>query len=167
MGTTTLDTSSFSPSPRSKGDAGLPQEGTADGTTRGEEGRRPCWGTDNGRDVVLSSQLQGRTGMRRALTAMGVLGLLAFMTPRQAEACSLCKYAGSICTADNCESVFTCQDVSFGRNSYADCWTDSGGCHLGSEFCRWASSIAPGGKTPADKAPICKEFVLFSHEKAS
>ncbi len=95
--------------------------------------------------------------MRRHLFAISLLVFCALTLPHPAQACDLCKYSGFVCVADDCEVVFVCQEQSFGKNSYADCWTDSGGCHTGTEFCRWAALVAP----------VCKEPVLFGNEKAS
>jgi hypothetical protein len=95
--------------------------------------------------------------MKRWLFAMSVFVFFGLVTSRQAAACDLCKAVGLVCSADTCDIVFVCQPQSFGKNSYADCWEDYWGCHTGTEFCRWASLVTP----------VCKEPVLFGHEKAS
>jgi hypothetical protein len=95
--------------------------------------------------------------MRGCLLAVCVLSLFVLVTPRNAAACDLCKLAGFVCSADNCEEVITCQPQSFGHNSYADCTEDWTGCYNGTEFCMWASLAAP----------VCKEPALIADEKAS
>lgn len=93
----------------------------------------------------------------RLIAACGVLVLLILASPREAAACETCKLAGFVCSAyDDCNEVFTCQDVNFGHAGSNDCFVDYYGCYTGGGLCQWASQNSSMEKIQV-WAPTCHE----------
>lgn len=93
---------------------------------------------------------------RLIAVAIGFL-FLALAAPHEAAACSKCAYSGMICGLDECEDVWVCQEVHFGRGGGSnDCTVVADGCEVGGGFCQWASNLSPVEK-PQIWAPVCHE----------
>jgi hypothetical protein len=79
--------------------------------------------------------------MAKSLTAaLGLLALLILTSSQEASACETCKLSGIICNADECNEVYTCNDVHIGNGGSNDCYVDYYGCTLSGGPCQWAAS---------------------------
>lgn len=89
--------------------------------------------------------------------AVGLL-FLALAAPHEAAACSKCAFGGNICSGlDQCDEVWVCQEVHFGKGGSNDCSVNSYGCDLSGGFCMWASNISSPVEKPQVWAPVCHE----------